>query len=129
MIDIFQRDDAMSAARRLRKTEVHGLLARNRRLDLLHPVDLLQFALRLRSLARLRAKAIGEQLKRRDLFLLVLVSGELLLFARRFLFDVAVPVPAIPVQPLMRDLDDGTDESIQEFAVVRDHEDRAGITR
>ena len=107
--------------------EPHRLLARDRRFDLLHPIDLLQLALRLRSFARLGPKAIGEQLERCDLFLLVFVSGELLLFARRFLFDVAVPIPAITMELLVRDLDDRTDQLIQKLAVVRDHEDRAGI--
>ena len=129
MVYFLQIDDAMAAAGRLRETEVHRLLARNRRLDLFHPVDLLEFALRLRSLAGLGAKAIGELLERRDFFLLVLVGGELLFFARRLLFDVAVPVSAVAVQAAMRDLDDGTDELVQEFAIVRDHEDRAGIIR
>ena len=72
---------------------------------------------------------IRKLLERRDLFLLVLVSRELLFLTRASLFDVAVPVPAIPVQPAMRDLDDRTDELIQKFPIVRDHQDRAGIIR
>src|SRR5216110_1870826 len=100
----------MAAARRLRKTEVHGFLASDRRLDFFHPLDLLQFALRLRRFAGLGPKAIGEKLERRDLLLLVLVSRELLFFARCFLLDVAVPIPAITIQPSMSDLDDRTDE-------------------
>ncbi len=127
MIDIFQRDHALTAARRLRKTEVHRLLARERRFDFFHPVNLLQFALRLRRLARLGPKAIGECLERRDLFLLILVGRELLLCARRLLFDVTVPVAAIPNESSMRDLDNRTDQLVQKLAVVRDHQDRAGI--
>src|SRR5205085_84774 len=80
VIDFLQRDDAMAAPRWLRKTEVHGLLARDRRLDLLHPVDLLEFALRLRRLTRFRSKTIGKKLERRDFLLLVLVGRELLFF-------------------------------------------------
>ncbi len=119
----------MPAARRLWKAEMDRLLLRNRRLDLLHSIDLLQLALRLRRLARLGPEAIGKLLERSNFFLLVLVGRKLLLFARRLLFDVAVPVPAIPVQPPVRDLNDGTDELIQKLAIVRDHEDRARITR
>jgi len=52
---------------------------------------LLQLALRLGSLARLGAEAIGKSLERRDLFLLVLVSRKLLLLARRLLLDIVVP--------------------------------------
>ncbi len=129
MVNLLQANDAMPAARRLRKTKVHGSLARDRRLDLLHPIDLLQLALGLRRFARLGPKPIGEKLQRRDLLLLVLIRGKLLLFPRHPLLDVAIPIPPITVQPSMRDLDDGTDELIQKFAVVRDHENRAGIIR
>src|SRR5882724_12809255 len=100
----------MAAARRLGKTEVHGFLASDRRLDFFHSLDLLQFALRLRRFAGLGAKAVGEKLERCDLLLLVLVSRELLFFAGRFLFDVTVPVPAVTIQPPMRDFDDRADE-------------------
>jgi hypothetical protein len=50
-----------------------------------------------------------------------------LLFARGFLLDVAVPISAVAMQPLVRDLDDRADELIQEFAIVRDEQNRAGI--
>ena len=95
MVDVLQRDHALAAARRLRKAELDRLRLRSRRLDLLHPLDLLELALRLRGFAGLGAEAVGEFLQRRDLLLLVLVSGELLLFARRFLFDVVVVVAAV----------------------------------
>src|SRR4051812_29034299 len=119
----------MPAPRRLWKTKVDGLFPRDRRLDFLHPLDLLQFTLRLRRFAGLRAKAVGELLERGDLFLLVLVGRELLFFPRRLLFDVAVPIPAVTIQPTMRDLDDRTDELVQELTVMRDHQDRARISR
>ena len=127
MAHILQRDRAQPAPRRLREMELDRLRLRGRRGDFFHPIDLLELALRLRRLARLRPEAIGKKLERRDLLLLVLVGGELLLFARRFLLDVAVPVPAITEQLGMRDLDDAADERVQKFAIVRDHEDRAGI--
>ena len=59
--------------------------------------------------------------------LLILVGSELLHFARRFLLDVAVPIPAIPNESAMRDLHDRANELIQKFAIVRDHQDRARI--
>src|SRR3954466_14650693 len=100
----------MPAPRRLRKTEVHRLLVRERRVDLIHPLDLLQLALRLRRFARLRAEAIRKLLQRRDLLLLILVGRRVLLFARSFLLNVAVPIPAITHELPPRDLNDRTDE-------------------
>ena len=107
--------------------ELDRLSARDRGVDFLHAIDLLQFALRLRSFARLGAKSIGKQLQGRDLSLLIFVGGELLHFARCFLLDVTVPIAPIPNESAMRDLDDRTDELIQKFAIVRDHQDRARI--
>src|SRR2546423_5364016 len=108
----------MSAARRLRKMKPHRLLARDWRLDFFHAIDLLQFALRLRSLARLGAKPVHERLQRRDLALLILVSGKLLHFARGLLLDVAVPIPAVALQTTLRDFHDRTDELIEKLAIV-----------
>ena len=127
MSHIFQRNRAQTTPGRLRKTEPDRSRLRGRRGDFFHPIDLLQLALRLRRLARLGAKAIGKLLERRDLFLLVFVGRELLFFARRFLLHVAVPVPAIAEQLRVRDLDDAADERVQEFAIVRDHQDRARV--
>src|ERR1700682_5365575 len=109
MLDIFQCDNAQAAAWRLGKMELDRFAARGWSGDFFHAVDLLQLALRLRSLARLGAKAVGEQLQRRDFFLLIFVSRELLLFARGFLFKVTVPVAAITNEFRVRDLDDAAD--------------------
>ena len=98
VVDILQSNRPQSAPRRLRKTKFDRLRLRGRRGDFFHPIDLLQFALRLRRFARLRPEAIGELLERRDFFLLIFVGRELLFFARGFLFDVAVPVAAITEQ-------------------------------
>src|SRR5438477_12950894 len=95
MIDLFQRDHAEAAAHRLREMELDRLPARDRGRDFFHAIDLFQLALGLRSFAGLGAKSIGKQLERRDFFLLILISGELLLFARRFLLDITVPVAPI----------------------------------
>ena len=81
----------------------------------------------LRRFACLGPEAIGEELKRGDFFLLIFVSGELLLLACSFLFDVAVPIAAIANELRMRDLNNASDQSIQKFAIVRDHDDRPGI--
>jgi hypothetical protein len=54
-------------------------------------------------------------LERRDLLLLILIRGKLLLLASHPLFNVAVPVPPIPIQPFVRDFDDGADQVIQEL--------------
>jgi hypothetical protein len=58
-----------------------------------HAIDLFQLALCLRCFACLGAKSIGKQLQRRDFFLLLLVSGELLFFASGFLFDMLSQSP------------------------------------
>src|ERR1700720_4755955 len=118
MMDIFERDDAQSASRRLREMELDRFAARDRGRNFFHAIDLLQLALRLRGFARLGAEAIGEQLERRDFFLLIFVSGQLLFFARGFLLDVVVPVAAIPNEFRVRDLDDAADKLIQKFAIV-----------
>src|SRR5207244_12429918 len=98
MIDIRQFDDPQTTSRRLREMEFYCFAAGGRRRDFFHAVDLLQLALRLRRFARLGPEAIGEELKRRDFFLLILVGRELLFFAGGLLFDVAVPVAAITDQ-------------------------------
>src|SRR2546430_17073874 len=73
-------------------------------------------------------KSVGKQLERRDFFLLIFVSGELLFFARCFLLDITVPVAPITHQLRVRDLDDTADQLVQKFAIVRDHDNRAWIT-
>ena len=128
MIDIFKRDHAQAAAHRLREMELDRLSARDRGRDFFHAIDLFQLALCLRCFACLGAKSIGKQLQRRDFFLLIFVSGELLFFARCFLLDITVPVAPITHQFRVRDLDDAADKLIQKFAIVRDHDNRARIS-
>ena len=55
-------------------------LLRGRGFDLLHPLNLLEFALRLGGLGVFRPKAVHEIHQAADFALLMLVSGELLLF-------------------------------------------------
>src|SRR5207248_7578551 len=118
---------AQTAPNRLREMKLDRLSARDRSRDLFHAIDLFQFALRLRRFARLGPKSIGKQLERRDLFLLILVSGELLFFARGFLLDITVPVAPITNEFRVRNLDDASDKLIQKLAIVRDHDNRARI--
>ena len=47
MIDVFKRDNAETAANRLRKMELDCLCTRDRRHDFFHAIDLFQLALRL----------------------------------------------------------------------------------
>ena len=101
--------------------------AAERGLDFLHPLDLLQLALRLRGLAGLGAKAIRELLKRGDFLLLILIGGKLLLFARNLFHEIFIVVSAVAVQAGVRDFHDGIHELIQELPIMGDHEDRAGI--
>ena len=77
----FERDRALPAARRLRDLETKRLARRQRLLDQLHALDLLELAHGLRSFGRDGAKAIGEFLQRLDFLLLIFVGGQLLLVA------------------------------------------------
>jgi hypothetical protein len=76
-----------------------------RRLDLFHPLDLLELALRLRRLARLGAEPVGELLQLRDFRLLVFVGREMLLLPRRPLLDIGVVIAAIAMDLLVADLE------------------------
>src|SRR5436309_8005922 len=128
MIDIFQRDHAQTATYRLWEMELDPFAARDRRRNFFHAIDLFQLALRLRCFAGFGAKSIGKQLERCDFLLLILVRGEMLFFARSFLLDKTIPVAPITDEFRVRDLDDAADELIQKFAIVRDHDNRAGIS-
>src|ERR1039458_1165925 len=77
-VDAFQRDGALSAARGRRDLKTKRLARRERFLDLLHPFDLLELALRLRRLRRNGAEAVGKGLQVGDFLLLIFVGGELL---------------------------------------------------
>src|SRR5205085_796244 len=50
LVNILEADHLQSAPLRLRKTETNFFVLADRRLDLLHALDLLEFALRLRGL-------------------------------------------------------------------------------
>ena len=56
-----------------------------------------------------------------------LVGGEQLLLVGLALLEVVVVVAAVADEPALADLDDAADELVEELAVVRDEEDRAGV--
>ena len=92
-----------------------------------HALDLLQLALRLGGFARLGAEAIGKFLELLNLGLLIFVSGELDLLPLRFLLHVGIVVAAVAMHLRVANLKDIVDQLVQERAIVRDHQDRAGI--
>jgi hypothetical protein len=61
-MDILQPDDALPAALRLREGETDFFVVTRRRFDLLHAINLLELALRLRRFGSLGAEAVGELL-------------------------------------------------------------------
>ena len=62
-VDVFQRDDLVTAALRLRKGEADLAVVARRRFDFVHALDLLELALRLRRLGGLGAETVGELLQ------------------------------------------------------------------
>ena len=127
VIDIFQGDGAESAPKGLREGELDRTSCGNGSFDFFHAIDLLEFALGLGGLTRLRAKAVGKLLEGGDFFPLIFVSSEVLLFAGRFFDDVLVVVTAIAVEFGLRNFDNGADQLIEKFAVVGDHENGARV--
>jgi len=111
----------------VREAEPHARIRIRRRLDEVHALDLLQFALRLRRLARLCTEAVHKILQPLDLALLVRVGRRVLHVARGLLGEVGVEIPAVAVQLAACDLHDVAHELVQKVAVVRNHHDRAGI--
>ncbi len=127
VIDIFQGDGAEPATKGLRKGELDGTSSGNGSLNFIHTIDLLEFALGLGGLTRLRAKPVGKLLEGGDFFSLILVGGKVLLFAGRFLDNVLVVVAAVAVEFGLRNFDNRADQLIEKFAVVGDHENRPWI--
>ena len=127
VIDIFQGDGAEPAPEGLRKRELNGAGGGNGSLNFIHTIDLLEFALGLGGLTRLRAKPVGKLLEGGDFFSLIFVGSEVLLFAGRFFDDVLVVVAAVAMEFGLRNFDNGADQLIEKFAVVGDHENRPWI--
>jgi hypothetical protein len=102
----FERDRLQSAALRLGKGEADLAIVAGGRFDLLHAIDLLQLALRLRGLRVLGAEAVHELHQVRDLALLVFVGREQLFLGGFALDEVVVVVAAIPDEFALADLHD-----------------------
>ena len=89
----------------------------------LDPLDLLQLldaALHLLGLRRLRPKAIDERLQILDPLALVLVPGNQLCLALFLLLQILRVVAGIDIQPLVPDLHRPAHRHIQKIPVVRD---------
>jgi len=127
VIDIFQGDGAEPAAKGLREGELDRTSCGNGSFDFFHSIDLLEFALGLRGLTRFCAKAVGKLLKGGDFFSLIFVGGKVLLFASSLFDNVLVVVASVAVEFGLGDFNDGTDQLIEKFAVVGDHENGSRV--
>ena len=116
-----------SAALRLGELEIQLAVVAFGRLDLVHPLDLLELALGLRGLGVLGAEAVDEFHQAADFALLVFVGGQLLLLVGLALEQILVIAAAVTDQPALADLDNAADKLVQELAIVRDDQDRAGV--
>ena len=119
--------DLQPAALRLGELEIQLALVALGRLDLVHALDLLELALGLRGLGVLGAEAVDELHQAGDFALLVFVGGQELLLVGLALFEVLVVAAAVTDQLALADFDDAADKLVEELAVVRDDENRAGI--
>ena len=126
-LHVLQVDGADATAGRLGETECDGLASSHWRGNFLHGVDLLQLGLGLRGLAGFGAEAVGEVLELLDFALLVFVSSQMLFLPRDFFADIGLVIAGVEVEPLVRDLHDFFDERVDEFAVVRDHQNATRI--
>src|ERR1043166_182013 len=127
-VDVLELDDALATAFGLGKVEVELAVVGGGCLDFVHALDLLELALRARCHRVLGAEAIDEFHEAANLALLTFIGGDELLLGGFALQKVIVVIAAITNEFALANLDDAADELIEEFAVVRDDEDRAGIT-
>ena len=98
-----------------------------RRRNPLHPFERLHPALRLLRLRRLGAEAIDERLQMCDLPLLLHVGR---LLQRELLRPLALElriVAGVGLELARVEMDDAVDDAVEEIAVVRDEQQRAGI--
>ena len=127
LIDVFECDHLQPTPLRLGKPELdRGGLGLGH-LQLFHAGNLLELALRLAGETGLGAEAVGEALQALDLALLGLIGVHLLLAAGGALREITVIVATVEKQVTVADLGGALGELIQELAVVRDHQNRAGI--
>jgi hypothetical protein len=97
--------------------------------DFLEALDLLLLRLGARSHRGLGAEAVDELLQMGDLALLVLELRGLLLLAGVLLVEVVVVVAGVFVQRAAAQLEDAVAEDVEEFAVVGNDDQPAGIAR
>ena len=100
---------------------------RAHRSDRGHPLQRLDPALRLARLGRLRLETIDEALQARSLYLLAFVSDLLLGQAFGTLALVGADVAGEKLGVRVRDMQHVRNDVIEEFAIVRDHNQGAGI--
>ena len=126
-MDVGEADGALAAALGLGEIEADFLRLAGGGFDFLHALDLLELALGLGGFAGFGAEAVGEFLEAGDVALLVFVGGEELLLGSFALDEVVVVGAAVAGELGLADFDDAVHELVQELAIVRDHEDRAGV--
>lgn len=126
-VHVFERDGALASARRLGEADAHAPFGVLRCFDFFHAFDLFEFALGLGGFAGLGAKAVGKALEGFDFFLLVLVGGEVLGLAGGALVEEVVVVAAVGVQAAVAQFKNAGDKGVEEGAIVRDHEEAAGV--
>ena len=123
----FKGDHALTAARGLGEGKGNRRLLGLRRLDPLHPGQLLDAVLGLGRLAGFRPEAVDEALEFLDLPLLVAVGGPLLFVPGRLLLQVGVVVAAVAVELPVADLEDRVADGIEERSVVGDGQNRPPV--
>ena len=126
-MDVLERQDALAASAGLRKTEIDRRAVGDRRLDFFHALDLLEFALGLSGLGVFGEETVHEEHEAVDFALLIFVGGEEVGFVGLALGDELLVISAVTLELAETELDDGIDDLVQELAIMRDHEDGAGI--
>ena len=111
----------------LGETDRDGGLVGGRRREALHLFEHLDAALHLPRLRGLVPEALDEPLRLGDLFLLIEVGGPLDLPAFLPFLEVEGIVARVLGDLPVRELGDGGHHAVEEIAVVRDDDDRAGI--
>ncbi len=117
-MNALELDNALSAALRLRKFEIKLGDFVGGGFHLFHAIDLFQLALRLRCLGVFCAEPVDEIHQAPDLAFLVLERRDELLLVR-FPLDKIIVIPAaVPNQAALANLDDASDDLIEEFPIV-----------
>ena len=129
LLHTLQRNGPLTTPRRLGETEMNGRLVGLRSLDPLHAGELLNAVLGLRGLAGFGTEAIDETLQMRDLALLVAIRGKMLLLAGLFLLQARIVVSVVADEFAVTNFDNPLADEIQKFPVVRNRQNRTGISR